>query len=167
MAVTGVNYSGNASSSSNNSSTTKTSQDLGKDDFLNLLVTQLKYQDPLSPMEDKEFISQMAQFTSLEQMKNMNTSVQITQATSYIGKKVTWADDTGAEQSGTVDSVKIVNGEPKVVIGDKNIALSKILSITEATKTTADTATATDTSTSTSTSTNTDKSTSDTSTASA
>ena len=76
MAVTGVNYSGNASSSSNNSSTTKTSQDLGKDDFLNLLVTQLKYQDPMSPMEDKEFISQMAQFTSLEQMKNMNNSVR-------------------------------------------------------------------------------------------
>ena len=110
--------------------TKKTNNELGKDDFLKLLVTQLQEQDPLKPMEDKEFISQMAQFTSLEQMKNMNTSVQITQATSYIGKKVTWADDTGAEQSGTVDSVKIVNGEPKVVIGDKNIALSKILSIT-------------------------------------
>ena len=131
MAVTGVNYSGNASSSSNNSSTTKTSQDLGKDDFLNLLVTQLKYQDPMSPMEDKEFISQMAQFTSLEQMKNMNNSVQITQATSFIGKQVTWADSKGNEVTGVVKSVKIVNGEARVIVGNETLELKQILSVSE------------------------------------
>ena len=131
MAVTGVNYSGTAASS-NNSSTTKTSQDLGKDDFLNLLVTQLKYQDPMSPMEDKEFISQMAQFTSLEQMKNMNNAVQITQATSYIGKQVTWADSQGTEQTGIVTAIRIVNSEPKVMIGEESIELKKIMSVTDA-----------------------------------
>ena len=131
MAVTGVNYS-SGTASSTSTSTTKTNNELGKDDFLQLLVTQLQHQDPLAPMEDKEFISQMAQFTSLEQMKNMNNAVQITQATSYIGKQVSWADSQGTEQTGIVTAIRIVNSEPKVMIGEESIELKKIMSVTDA-----------------------------------
>ena len=131
MAVTGVNYS-SAATSSTATSTTKTNNELGKDDFLQLLVTQLQHQDPLAPMEDKEFIAQMAQFTSLEQMKNMNNAVQITQATSYIGKQVSWADSQGTEQTGIVTAIRIVNSEPKVMIGEESIELKKIMSVTDA-----------------------------------
>lgn len=57
----------------------KASSELNKDTFLQLLVTQMKNQDPLNPMEDREFISQMAQFSALEQMQNLNTSMTTSQ----------------------------------------------------------------------------------------
>lgn len=51
------------------------STDLGKDQFLQILMTQLQNQDPLNPLEDKDFISQMAQFSSLEKLGNMETAI--------------------------------------------------------------------------------------------
>ncbi|MTI57300.1 flagellar hook capping FlgD N-terminal domain-containing protein [Geosporobacter ferrireducens] len=53
-------------------------QELDKDAFLQLLVTQLRYQDPLNPMDDKEFVAQMAQFSALEQMQNLNKTTKET-----------------------------------------------------------------------------------------
>lgn len=132
MSVSATNNTIGTTATGQNATTTTKTSELGKDDFLKLLVAQLQSQDPLNPMEDKDFISQMAQFTSLEQMKNMNMAVQITQATSYIGKQVTWDDDAGVQQTGIVKSVRIVSGEPQIVVGDQTIALAKVTSVTDA-----------------------------------
>jgi flagellar basal-body rod modification protein FlgD len=84
---------------------------LGKDDFLKLLTTQLQYQDPSAPMQDTQFIAQMAQFSSLEQMTNMangfnqlNTLLESQNAVSALGRNVT-IDSGGTPIQGQVSAV--------------------------------------------------------------
>src|SRR5690606_6573139 len=85
------------------SSSGTTSVELGKDAFLRLLVTQLRYQDPINPVKDQEFIAQLAQFSALEQMNNIATQMQrladfqwqfggISQAASLLGRTVVILD---------------------------------------------------------------------------
>ena len=73
------------------------SNKLGKEEFLKLLVCQMQNQDPLNPQNDTEFVSQLAQFSSLEQMTNMNATMSNTSAYSLIGREVIVqkADETG------------------------------------------------------------------------
>ena len=73
-----LNYKPIQDTSNNNAK--KSTSELNKDTFIKLLVTQMQNQDPLSPMEDREFIAQMAQFSSLEQMQNLNTGMTDSQA---------------------------------------------------------------------------------------
>ncbi|MFC7679603.1 flagellar hook capping FlgD N-terminal domain-containing protein [Paenibacillus sp. GCM10028914] len=126
---------------------TTSGQELGKDQFLSILITQLRNQDPLQPMQDKEFIAQMAQFTSLEQL--MNISSQLTDmrqslgtASSLIGKKVSWvefADSNSGEttlMSGIVDSVLIRDGVQYAKIGKSEVALDYIVQIENVPETT-------------------------------
>ncbi|MBP2642423.1 MAG: flgD [Firmicutes bacterium] len=105
----------------------KKSEEMGKDDFLKLLVTQLRYQDPLKPMDDTQFVSQMAQFSSLEQMHNLNTTSLLNQATNLIGKTVNWAADDGSVSSGAVKSVKVVDGQPQLEMDSLEIDAKSIL----------------------------------------
>lgn len=112
--------------------------ELDKDDFLKLLVTQLQYQDPLNPMDDKEFIAQTAQFTALEQMKNLNSSTVFSQATGFIGKDVEAVDENGVAFGGTVTGVKVVDGQAKIIVAytgsdgttsTEEVAVTKISSV--------------------------------------
>lgn len=110
------------------------SQELGKDDFLKLLLTQLSNQDPTRPMENTEFIAQMAQFSSLEQMTNMSTEfaklanmLSSNEAVSLLGKNVTISTgDTSV--NGVVEAV--TRGEdPQVEVNGMLYLMDQIKSV--------------------------------------
>lgn len=108
--------------------TTTGSNTLGKDDFLKLLMTQLENQDPTNPTDDQQFISQMATFSTLEQITNMATSInnlanaqnqnQFLQASTMIGKEVTYLNDQNQEITSAVKSVAFKNGKTTFQLDD-------------------------------------------------
>lgn len=121
-------------------------------DFLNLLTTQLKYQNPLDPVSNVEFLSQMAQFSNLQQVinlnsnfatfteswdknfANLNTSILKNQALSMLNKKVDFIDPTTGETlTGQVDMIKFVKGIPIIRIihpkGVSEVELDNIISV--------------------------------------
>lgn len=123
---------------SKNSATNST---LGKDAFLQLLVTQMRYQDPLDPQDNSEYLSQLAQFSALEQMTNVaegltnvstlvdniNTSVLVGQLSNMIGQPVQWqvesttTDENGntskttTTYEGKVKGISLSDGSPSII----------------------------------------------------
>ena len=89
---------------------------LGKDAFLQLLVTQMKYQDPMNPADSTQYMSQLAQFTSLEEMENLNTNFDKASAQNLVGKYVIMKTQDAAGKddfiSGLVDFTTMQNGKP-------------------------------------------------------
>jgi flagellar basal-body rod modification protein FlgD len=116
--------------------TTRTPKsELGKDDFLKLLTQQLKNQDPMNPMNDMEFINQMSSFSSLEQMMNMNKSLDSfiktfsassqTQAMMFLGTTVTIKDGSDTI-TGVVDMVGFKDGVPYLKVNDEAYNISDV-----------------------------------------
>ncbi|MBD5413397.1 MAG: flagellar hook assembly protein FlgD [Treponema sp.] len=110
------------------------SQSLGKDDFLKLLITQLSNQDPTNPMEDTEFISQMAQFSSLEQITNMNESfskmaamINSSQGMNLLGRTVDM-DIGDATTQGVVEAATM-GEKPQVMVNGMYYDLERIKNI--------------------------------------
>ena len=121
-----VNPLSNTSTAATKTATTKDTS-LGKDDFLKMLVTQLSNQDPLKPMDDTAFVAQMAQFSSLEQMQNMNAATLATQANGMIGNNVTWANADNEVFQGVVKGVSIVSGQSKLIVEVDAITYSSFM----------------------------------------
>lgn len=106
---------------------------LGKDAFLKLLVTQMKYQDPLNPSNDTEFIAQLATFSQLEQLQNLGTVTTNSQAFSLVGKNVIVKTETSTGAvtyiSGKVDFVNMVNGKAQISIQGKLYSIDNLASV--------------------------------------
>ena len=112
----------------------KPKQELGKDDFLQLLVAQMTHQDPTKPLEDTQFVAQMAQFSSIEQLIGMNKSFELlnrlvgdSSAAAAVGKQVE-VGKTGNTVSGTVTAA--TRGEnPQVQVNGQWYAWSEVQTI--------------------------------------
>ena len=166
ITVDGVTYNAEAYAATQKTEAKK-NDELGKDAFLQLLVAQLKNQDPLNPQDNSSYIAELAQFSSLEQMTNVvsnledlgkivgniDTSVLVGQLSSMIGKNIDWvetineADEEGnpishqEAMTGVVTGVVLIEGNPNIVVesgGEKyQVDIANIGHVYEATPDTA------------------------------
>lgn len=111
---------------------------LDKDAFLKLLITQLANQDPTNPMEDRDFIAQMAQFSSLEQMSNVANEIRgmrqlFSVSSNLIGKTIEWWV-SGEEDlmSGVVNSILLRDGQTLAVVGEIEVPFDQIVRVSDA-----------------------------------
>lgn len=115
---------------------------IGIQDFLKILVAQLGNQDPLKPMDNQEFVTQLAQFTSLQQTQEMNDklgqllSAQASmQSVGLLGKTVDVTNSTGGTSTGSVSALSFTSGEPRLTVklpdGSRltDISLSNLISV--------------------------------------
>jgi flagellar basal-body rod modification protein FlgD len=117
---------------------------LSQDDFFTLLTAQLQAQDPLEPMNDQQFLSELANFSSLEQTSRVNDNLlglaylqesaatlqQLTQGATLIGSEVEYLDAaTGETHSGRVQSVRLENGLVNLDLGDTKIPLATVTAV--------------------------------------
>jgi len=122
--------------SANPGSATAPGDQLDRQDFLQLLVMQLKNQDPLNPIDDREFISQMAQLSSLEatnqlssQMGQMAAGQQQLGALALVGRDVEYSDGSGGTVRGKVSGLRLGASEPMLKIDDREVPLELIQTV--------------------------------------
>ena len=129
------------SSGTGNAITNAVESDLGKDAFLQLLVTQMQYQDPLNPVDNTEMIAQLAQFSSLEQMQNLNTGfntlsgnidqLNFLSASNMLGKEVSGITTDGTLVEGTVERVQLNGSLVYLTVDGELLSMAGVLSIAD------------------------------------
>lgn len=125
-------------SSNGSSSSTANSKQLGQGDFLKLLLAQIQNQNPLDPINGSDFTAQLAQFSQLETLQQLNTAFteqmklqELTQGANLIGRKVTYTKSGSTTPlQGTVGAVNVVDGGVQLQIGADSVPLGQIQSIT-------------------------------------
>ncbi len=123
------------SASQSSLSGTATNNSMDKDAFLQLLVAQMKYQDPLQPTSNTEYISQYAQFSQVEQMQSMSASMDLQRASELVGKEVYVKTTTTSGETkyvqGKVDYVVYENGKAFLSINESLYSLDDLDTVTD------------------------------------
>lgn len=129
-------------------------KELDSETFLNLLVAQLRYQDPTAPMDTTEMMAQTTQLASMEQLTTLTTTMtesfalqMRSSAAQFVGHAVTYLDAEGKEQSGVVTSASFADAVPTVTIGDVVVPLDAVMGLRSTTAPVPGTETDTDTDT--------------------
>ncbi|HWQ62504.1 MAG TPA: flagellar hook capping FlgD N-terminal domain-containing protein [Negativicutes bacterium] len=134
-AISSLTSSTSTTSTASTSSTTSNSS-LDFEDWINLLATELQYQDPSDPVNSTEYVAQMAELSSLSQMENIYSAINNVEAYSMIGKSVTYqtTDSSGdtSQATGTVDSVVLSGGNTYLSIGGTKVSLDSVVSVANA-----------------------------------
>ncbi len=117
--------------------TTTDSSDLSSENvFLQMLITQLQYQDPLEPISNEDMVAQLATFNTVDELVAMNEkfdqllyydSFQI--ASTYVGKEAYWFDEDGNMQTGVVDYMEFSYDEPVMFVGNQGLTLGDIFAV--------------------------------------
>ncbi len=109
---------------------------LGRDQFMELLVTQLRNQDPLEPVNQQDFLGQLAQFSQLQGIEELNLNFseslkfqQLSQGSSLVGSRVEYTNAQGELKTGLVDSARVLNGELRFQIGDETVGLGGLTGV--------------------------------------
>lgn len=128
------------------SSTRKVNKELDKDAFLQLMVLQMQNQDPMSPMDNTDMIAQLAQFSSLEQMNNLNDSFEtlgggmqqlnFAAANGFLGKTVSGVDMDGEAVTGKVDRVTLDSGSVYLIVNGGRVPVGSVVNVQETAATT-------------------------------
>ena len=138
MSVSYVNASGTASNvNADGTVNASATQSVTQNQFLQLLISEMKNQDPTQPTDETQTLSQLAQFSSLEQMTNLNQTMtqgnaysQISQSAALIGKTVTTSgNSTTAGVSGVVSAVTINSGKTYLTVGGQSVDASTVTQI--------------------------------------
>ncbi|QIG42461.1 flagellar hook capping protein [Nocardioides anomalus] len=127
-----------AAQSGNGLGVTSTSGSKDKDMFLQLLVAQMKYQDPTNPTDSSQFLAQSAQFTSLEKMESIADQTGLLLGSSLafgasglVGRTVTFTLDDGTQGTGVVSGVQFGTSGPVLTVGDHQVPVSNLVSVTD------------------------------------
>jgi len=109
---------------------------INKDEFLNLLVTQLQNQDPLNPTDSSQFATQLAQFTTLEELQKLNGSFsdmltlqQLSGGSNLIGRNISYQPGSGSEVTGVVSSLGVENGKVQLLVNGAKVPLDQVKSV--------------------------------------
>lgn len=131
-AATTPTSSSAASSASTAASATSSLSSLSQSDFLQLLIAQMQNQDPMDPTSATDFMTELADFSTVEGMTSLNTSFtlqNLEQSANLIGQTVQYTDANGNAASGVVNAVAMDNGQVQLDINDADVSLSQLTAI--------------------------------------